>query len=76
MHTPRDISEALMLHDQFVVLDRLFYSKMSQISKPDLDQAITHAWEAIDQYTMDSLILSVPQYIAAVRKARGYHTKY
>jgi hypothetical protein len=34
------------------------------------------AWQALDQSKIDSLILSMPRRIAALRKAKGWYTKY
>lgn len=37
---------------------------------------ICEAWDALDQGKIDSLIRSVPRRIAAVRRAKGYYTRY
>jgi hypothetical protein len=37
---------------------------------------ICNAWDALDQGTIDNLIRSVPRRIAAVRRAKGYYTRY
>jgi transposase len=34
------------------------------------------AWDALDQRKIDSLISSVPRRIAAVKRAKGYYTRY
>jgi hypothetical protein len=34
------------------------------------------AWQALDQSKIDSLILSMPRRIEALRKAKGWYTKY
>ena len=38
--------------------------------------AIQYAWESIPQERIDSLILLFPRRIKAIKKARGYYTKY
>jgi transposase len=38
--------------------------------------AAIEAWDAIPQDWIDTIILSMPQRLEAVRKARGWHTKY
>jgi hypothetical protein len=39
-------------------------------------ECLKAAWNALDQTKIDSLILSMPRRLAALRKARGWYTKY
>jgi len=39
-------------------------------------KCVVHAWEEIDQDKIDGLILSMERRCIAVRKAKGYYTKY
>ena len=57
------------------------YPQICQMGQSKLDwsifhNAIQHAWESIPQEKIDSLILSFPRRIKAVKKAKGYYTKY
>ena len=37
---------------------------------------IKDAWEAVPQELIDTLILSMPRRLQALRKAKGWYTKY
>ena len=37
---------------------------------------IKEAWEAVPQELIDGLILSMPRRLQALRKAKGWYTKY
>jgi hypothetical protein len=39
-------------------------------------QCLVEAWKALDQAKIDALILSIGRRLKAVRKAKGYYTKY
>lgn len=39
-------------------------------------QCLVEAWDALDQSKIDALILSMGRRLKAVRRAKGYYTKY
>jgi hypothetical protein len=39
-------------------------------------KCLVEAWNALDQSKIDALILSMGRRLKAVRKAKGYYTKY
>jgi hypothetical protein len=39
-------------------------------------ECMQQAWQALDQSKIDSLILSMPKRIEALRRAKGWYTKY
>ena len=39
-------------------------------------ECLKSAWAALDQAKIDSLIRSMPRRLEALRKARGWYTKY
>ena len=45
-------------------------------AKAAMARAIIKAWEAIPQEYIDKLIEGMPRRVKAVRKAKGWHTKY
>jgi hypothetical protein len=57
------------------------YPELIEMGRSKADWAyfkryIYTAWDALDQAVIDRLILSVPRRLLAVRKAKGYYTKY
>jgi transposase len=57
------------------------YPELNKIGRSAADRAafasvITEAWNNIPQKLMKKLIWSMPRRLAAVRRARGWHTKY
>ncbi|KJZ68654.1 hypothetical protein HIM_04760 [Hirsutella minnesotensis 3608] len=50
--------------------------KKNQASIEELEAHLRSAWEAIPQDRIDSLLSSLPRRLAAVRKARGWYTRY
>jgi hypothetical protein len=39
-------------------------------------KCLVEAWDILDQSKIDALILSIGRHLRAVRKAKGYYTKY
>lgn len=67
----------------FILKQKLYkdYPQLAMHGRSQLDwklfrEAIVATWKAIDQSMIDSFILSVPRRIAAVKKAKGWYTKY
>ena len=50
--------------------------KDNQEDIQNLKRWIVDAWEAIPQELIDTLILSIPRRLRALRKAKGWYTKY
>ena len=62
-----------MIMDMFPELE---WDNYSDEAKERFHECAQLAWWAIDQEWIDSLIKSMPRRLAAVRKARGWQTKY
>lgn len=54
----------------------LYLDGRSQIDWRKFRHALVAAWEAIPQRVIDNLILSMPNRIEALRKAKGWYTHY
>ena len=57
------------------------YPELIEMGKSETDllalrTAIIDAWEAISQTWLDHLIDSMPRRVEAIRKKKGWHTKY
>ena len=50
--------------------------KKNQINIGEFTRVLQEMWEKIDQADIDRLIESMPRRLAAVKKARGWYTKY
>ncbi|KZZ88459.1 transposase [Ascosphaera apis ARSEF 7405] len=48
----------------------------SQVDWTQFKEALQHAWWSIPQDYIDNLIYSMPRRLGAVRKAKGWYTKY
>ena len=62
--------KVLQLHPELV------HCGKSESDRKRLEQAIIEAWDALPQELFDRLISSMPNRVAAVIKAKGWHTKY
>jgi transposase len=54
----------------------LWELKRNELNIEDFKEKLRAAWWAIDQALIDRLIDSLPRRLAAVKKARGWYTKY
>ena len=54
----------------------LWELKKNALDIEEFKEKLRAAWRAIDQALIDRLIDSMPRRLAAVKKARGWYTKY
>ena len=50
--------------------------KQNALDIAEFTAKLEECWQAIDQAKLDALILSLPRRLEAVRKARGWYTRY
>jgi hypothetical protein len=54
----------------------LFTLKKNELYVARCKEYMRLAWEGLDQRLIDRLVESMPRRLAAVKKARGWYTKY
>jgi transposase len=60
----------------FAIFPELIGQGRSEADWKCFKKCLVEAWKALDQSKIDSLILSMGRRLKAVRKAKGYYTKY
>ena len=54
----------------------LYLLKNNEVNRAKVAEALRIAWEKVPQELIDRLIDSMPRRMAAVRKAKGWYTRY
>jgi hypothetical protein len=60
----------------FELYPELVWLKDNEIDIQRFKDMIKHAWRTLDQDTIRGIILSLPRRLTAVKKAKGWYTKY
>ena len=50
--------------------------KKNQLDVAEFTRCLQEVWQGLDQAVVDCLVESIPQRLAAVKKAQGWYTKY
>lgn len=67
---------ALLRYTLYKMFPNLYELKKNKLDIEEFKGYLEVAWNAIPQEKIDKIILSMPRRVAALRKARGWYTKY